>query len=278
MVAVLLAVGSAVIWGAGDFLGGKASQRGHPLAVTTVSQLACLPVLAIGVLLFPGQAPTRADIGWGLVAGAAGFLGIVLLYRGLGSGAMSVVAPITAVTAAIVPLVIGLFVDRRPGPLALCGAGLAIVAIALVSAGPRRERPEVTRRLVVVALGAGAMFGLFFALLAQAGSGSGIWPLVAVRAGSLALGFAIVAGSRTSLRLPPQTLRWAAPAGVGDILANACYLVAAQHGPLSIVAPVAALYPATTVLLAMAVERERVRPVQLAGLGLAASALVLIAT
>jgi drug/metabolite transporter (DMT)-like permease len=121
------------------------------------------------------------------------------------------------------------------------------------------------------------MFGLFFVLLAQARSGSGMWTLVAVRAGSLGLGFAIIGLTRTSLRLPAGTLQWAIPAGMGDIAANAFYLAAAQHGPLSIVAPIAALYPATTVLLAVAVERERVRPVQMVGLGLAGCALVVIA-
>jgi drug/metabolite transporter (DMT)-like permease len=277
MAALLLAVGAAVVWGAGDFFGGKASQRGRPLAVTVVSQLACLPVLALALALLPGSAPAGTDLAWGLAAGAAGFLGIVLLYGGLSSGAMTVVAPITAVTAAALPLVVGIVIDRFPGPIALLGAGLAVVAIALVSAGPRAQWRAVSRRLLGIALASGAMFGLFFVLLAQARSGSGMWTLVAVRVGSLGLGFAIMGLTRTSLRLPAGTLRWAVPAGIGDIAANAFYLAAAQYGPLSIVAPIAALYPATTVLLAIAVERERVRPVQLVGLGLAGCALVVIA-
>lgn len=277
MASVLLAVSAAVVWGAGDFFGGKASQRGHPLAVTVVSQLACLPVLGLALLLVPGSAPTGTDIAWGLAAGATGFLGVVLLYAGLSSGAMTVVAPITAVTAAALPLVVGIVIDRSPGPVALTGAGVAVVAISLVSAGPRSQWGAVSRRLLGIALASGLMFGLFFVLLAQARSGSSMWILVAVRAGSLGLGFAIVALTRMSLRLPAGTLRWAVPAGIGDIAANGFYLAAAQYGPLSIVAPVAALYPATTVLLAIAVERERVRPVQVVGLGLAGCALVMIA-
>jgi drug/metabolite transporter (DMT)-like permease len=277
MAAVLLAVGAAVVWGAGDFFGGKASQRGHPLAVTVVSQLACLPVLGLALLLFPGPAPTGTDIAWGLAAGAGGFLGVVLLYRGLSSGAMTVVAPITAVTAATLPLVVGIVIDGSPGLVPLLGAVFAVVAIALVSTGPRTQWRTVSRGLLGIALASGAMFGIFFVLLAQARSGTGMWTLVAVRAGSLALGLAIVGFTRMSLRLPTGTLRWAVPAGVGDIAANGFYLAAAQYGPLSIVAPVAALYPATTVLLAVSVERERVRPVQVVGLGLAGCALVMIA-
>jgi drug/metabolite transporter (DMT)-like permease len=277
MAAVLLAVSAAVVWGAGDFFGGKASQRAHPLAVTVVSQLASLPILCLALLVVPGSAPTLTDMAWGLAAGATGFLGIVLLYAGLSSGAMTVVAPITAVTAAALPLVVGIVIDASPGPVALLGAGVAVVAIALVSTSPRAQWGTVSRRLLGIALGSGAMFGLFFILLAQAGSGSGMWTLVAVRAGSLGLGLTIAGLTRTSLRLPAGALRWAVPAGMGDIAANAFYLAAAQHGPLSIVAPVAALYPATTVLLAIAVERERVRAVQVVGLGLAGCALIMIA-
>jgi drug/metabolite transporter (DMT)-like permease len=276
-VSVLLAVSAAVVWGAGDFCGGKASQRGHPLAVTVVSQLACLPVLGLALVLLPGSPPAATDIAWGVAAGVCGFLGIVLLYTGLSRGAMTVVAPITAVIAAALPMAVGIVIDQSPGAIAILGAGVAVVAIALVSSGPRAEWGSVSRRLLGIALASGAMFGLFFVLLAQAQSGSGMWTLVAVRAGSLGVGFAIVAATHTSLRLPPGTLRWAVPAGVGDIGANAFYLAAAQYGPLSIVAPVAALYPATTVLLAIAVERERVRPVQVVGLGLAGCALVMIA-
>ena len=277
MTSVLLAAGAAVVWGAGDFFGGKASQRGHPLAVTVVSQLACLPVLGLAVVLLPGSTPAGSDIAWGFGAGAVGFLGVVLLYSGLSGGAMTVVAPITAVTAAALPLAIGIVIDRSPGPVPLLGAVVAVVAIALVSTGPRAQWGAVSPRLLGIALASGAMFGLFFVLLAQARSGSGMWTLVAVRAGSLALGFVIIGLARMSLRLPAGTLQWAVPAGVGDIAANAFYLAAAQYGPLTIVAPVAALYPVTTVLLAIAVERERVRPIQVLGLGLAGCALVMIA-
>ena len=213
----------------------------------------------------------------GALAGVAGFVGIVLLYRGLARGAMAIFAPVTAVTAAVVPLVVGLLAERPPGGLALLGAGCAIVAVALVSVTGGGHTP-VTPRLVGLALVSGAMFGIFFVLLGRAGSGVGMWPLVGVRAGSLAVGVAFVAGTRTPLRLGTTSLRWSVLAGTFDILANGLYVLAAARGPLAIVAPLASLYPVSTVLLALGVDRERVHPVQLAGLGLAATALVLVAT
>lgn len=278
MLAILLAALSAAVWGAGDFCGGKASQRANALAVTVLSQLAGLPILAACLVIDPVPVP-----GWGvwlrgILAGTAGFMGIVLLYRGLALGAMAIFAPITAVTAALIPMGVGLVLDRRPSALALVGAVCAVAAIGLVSLSGGSASVRVTPRLIGLALAAGAMFGLFFSVLGQSGPAAGVWPMVGVRIGSLGLGLLVVLRTRTSLRLAGRSLAWTLTAGPADILANVLYLVAVGGGLLSVIAPIASLYPVSTVLLAYAVDRERVRPVQLAGLGLAATALVLVAT
>jgi uncharacterized membrane protein len=272
---ILLAAASALIWGTGDFSGGKATQRAGALAVTVLSQVIGLPVLAVCVALSGGSI-TAGALGWGALAGVAGFLGILLLYRGLSQGAMSIFAPVSAVTAAVVPLVVGLVVDRVPSALALTGAVCAVAAIGLVSMSGGHS--PVTPRLIGLALAAGLMFGIFFSLIGLAGDDTGMWPLVGMRVGSIGSGLVVAAVTRTTLRLGPGALRWAALAGPLDILANVVYLLAATRGELSIVAPISALYPVSTVLLALFIDRERVRPVQLAGLGLAAAALVLVAT
>jgi drug/metabolite transporter (DMT)-like permease len=223
----------------------------------------------------PGT-PRVADIGWGVAAGVAGLLGIVLLYYSLSTGAMAVAAPITAVAGAGLPVVAGLIIDDPPSTIALIGVGCAVAAIGLVSIGPRTHG-RVTTRIIGTALLSGAMFGLFFTLLAQTPEESGMWPLVAVRATSIPLGLALVALRRTTLRMPRRIAGWLVVAGMGDIGANALYLVAVRQGMLSVVAPIAALYPVSTVLLALAIDKERVRPLQVVGLGLAATALVLTA-
>jgi drug/metabolite transporter (DMT)-like permease len=277
VLSILLAALSAGIWGTGDFSGGKASQKANPFAVTLVSQIIGLPVLALCVIFFGHGAATVGELGRGAIAGVAGFVGIVLLYRGLSRGAMAIFAPVTAVTSALVPLVVGLVTEGTPGPLPLAGAFCAIVAIGLVSISGG-SGSIVTPRLIGLALASGVMFGVFFAVLGQSGQHAGMWPLVGVRIGSIAAGIAVVLVTRTSLRLPPGSLRWTALAGPFDIGANALFLLASVNGPLTIVAPIAALYPVSTVLLALGIDRERVRPVQLAGLGLAATALVLVAS
>lgn len=279
MLPVVLAAFSALIWGAGDFCGGKATQRGRALPVTVVAQLAGLPVVVLGLVLISATSPRPSDLGWGALAGVAGFVGLVLLYRGLAAGAMAIFAPVTAVTAAVVPLGAGLVLDESPGTLALIGVCCAIIAIGLMSVqvAASGRQAVVTPRLILLALAAGTMFGVFFILLGRAGDNAGMWPVLGVRVGSITLGLLLVARQRVSLRLDRPVLRWTVTAGVFDITANALYLLAAQRGLLSVVAPVAALYPASTVLLALLVDRERLRPVQLAGLGLAATALVLVA-
>src|SRR5262245_8458628 len=169
MLSILLAALSAGVWGTGDFCGGKASQRANPLAVTVLSQLLGLPVLVVCLVWLSDGWPTPADIGYGALAGVAGFGGILLLYRGLSQGVMSIFAPISAVTAAVIPMLVGLVTEQAPRTLGLIGAGCAIAAIGLVSMGGERTG-RVTPKLVGLALATGAMFGVFFAILGVLGS------------------------------------------------------------------------------------------------------------
>ncbi|MDI1466401.1 DMT family transporter [Catellatospora sp. KI3] len=282
MIAILLAGTSALVWGTADFCGGKAVQqgaasvRGHSFSVTVVSQLCAIPMIAVFLLLVPGRLGVSA-LGWGAASGVAGLFGIVLLYQGLASGAMSVVAPITAVTSALVPLAGGLALGERPGAVPLAAAACAVLAIALVSLGPSAGASAVTPRVIGLALSSGAFFGVFFLLLAQAGPSAGMWPLAGARLASIPIGLALLRPMGGTLVLRGRVLALTALAGCLDIAANGLYLLAANAGQLSIVAPIASLYPASTVLLALAVNGERLRAIQVAGLGLSATALILAA-
>ena len=275
MTSVMLATLSALVWGVADYSGGRASSRVSALSVTVVSQLLGLPVLVLCLLLIPGV-PLATDLAWGASAGLAGVLGIIALYRSLSTGAMAVAAPTTAVTAAVVPMAYGLASGERPSANALVGVVCAVLAIGLVSLGPGGTG-RVNTEVVGLALLSGAFFGVFFILLAKSSDESGMWPLAAARAASISLGLVLVFSRGVSLRLPRPLLGWVATAGVGDIAANALYLIAARDGLISVVAPISSLYPVSTVLCALVLDGERVRPVQLAGLGLAAAALVLTA-
>ena len=276
--AALLALVSALGYGASDFAGGLASRRASASAVVLVSNGTSLALSTLAVLLLPGSRYVGGDVAWGVAAGAVGLVGVVLLYRGLAVGPMSVVAPLTAVLAALVPVGVGTARGERPGVLGLCGVVLALVAIWLISrpVGTSATHPPVTRGAVALALLAGLSFGGFYVLLAQTGGDGGAWPLVGQRAASVALLLLVVRDAGTWL---PRgvTFRLALAAGLTDLLANLSYLLATHRGLLALVAVLSSLYPAGTVLLARLVLRERLAAAQLGGLGLAATAVALIA-
>jgi drug/metabolite transporter (DMT)-like permease len=281
VLAVTLAALSGLIWGVGDFSGGKATQRAAVLPVVWISKLVSLPLLA--VYLIATYVPVAAvGVAWGGLAGIAGVVGLVLFYRALSAGAMTVVAPVTGVTSAAIPVVVGLVAGERPPASRLLGVGCALLAIALVSLAPHPagQRQVVTRRLVFAALGAGTGFALFFILLAVAGKAAGglvgLWPIAGSQLSSLVILALLLMMTRPGPWPRQAALRWTIVSGPCDMTANALYLLATRGGDLSIVAPIAALYPVTTVILALIIEHERLRGIQVAGLLLAVAALILV--
>jgi drug/metabolite transporter (DMT)-like permease len=278
---VVIALSSGLVWGVGDFAGGKATQRAAALPVVWLSKLVSLPLLAI--YLVATYVPiSPIGLAWGGLAGVAGVIGLALFYRALSAGAMTVVAPVTGVTSAAIPVVVGLLAGERPSGLQLVGVGCALLAIALVSISPHPSgtRRGITWRLVAAALGAGIGFALFFILIALAGDAPGgspgLWPIAGSQLSALIIGGLLLLMTRPA-RWPSQAgLRWTMVAGSCDMTANALYLLATRGGDLSVVAPLAALYPVTTVILALVIDQERLHGVQVAGLAFAVAALVFV--
>ncbi len=277
--AFVLALAAALTYGAGDFLGGIATKRSvSSVGVVALSSLVGLGLLALMVWVVPGD-PTAADLLWGAAGGIAGGTGVLLFYVALATGVMSVVAPVTAVTGAVVPVAAGLLLGERPGAWALVGVALAIGAVALLSreAPGTDERVDADRRRAfVLALGAGLGFGGFFVLLDRTGEDAGLWPIVASRSVTFVLA-ALVAVVTARAVLPTRDARLATVGtGVMDMAANALFLVANRSGLLALVAVVTSLYPASTIALAQAFLGERLARHQVVGLVLAIVAVVLI--
>ncbi len=275
--AVVLALASAAVYGASDFLGGLASRRASVFGVVALSQAVGLVAL-LALLPWLGGPAGTADLAWGAAAGLAGATGLVIFFRTLARGTMSVVAPVTAVTAAAVPVLGGLLAGNNIAPWAAVGIGLALVAAVLVSAEGGLSALRAARPAKLApALVAGGAFGLFFVLLDRTSADSGLTPLVATRLASVVLVVAIAAAGRQSLRVGRPALPIVALSGVGDMSANALFLVATQQdGQLAIIGVLASLYPVSTVVLAQLVLRERLAAVQVTGLGTAVAAVVLI--
>jgi drug/metabolite transporter (DMT)-like permease len=281
--AYLLAIGSAVLYGAADFTGGLTTRRAGTIPVVLISQGAGLVLLALMLPLLPQSSASAADLLWGAAAGLSGGVGVALLYRALATGVMAVVAPTTAVCAVAIPVVVSMLLGERPLPLALAGIALGIVSIVLVSQhqAPAQLDPQqgITRTRhtgIAMALASGVAIGFFFLTLAQTGSEAGMWPLLISRLVSVALfGTVAIAGGH-SIRLPVRTLGLAIVCGAVDMLANALYLLAAREAPLSLVVTLSSLYPASTVVLARIVLGERLNQRQLTGVACALAAVVLI--
>jgi uncharacterized membrane protein len=283
--ASLYALLAAVLYGAADFLGGIATRRATMIGTVLVTQGAGLVFLLLVTPLLPDAHLTRHDVLFGALAGVTGSVGVALLYLALAIGPMSVVAPITAVCAAIVPLGIGLLLGERPHPLAGIGVVLALVAVGLLSqadapvATPGSAPAAPPARLgrgVRVALASGVAVGGFFAALAQTSSGAVLWPLAISRTVSVTMFLTAALGSGRPAGVPRAALGPALACGALDMVANALYLAAARQGQLGLVATLASLYPASTVLLARLVLGERLGAWQQVGVGGAVAAILLI--
>lgn len=274
--AIVLSLLAALTYGAADYVGGFVSKRNDVLRVVLLSQLfGTVPLLLVFPLVNTGVVSSQA-LWWGCAAGVAGGTGVVLLYRGLARGRMSVVAPITSVEAAVVPVLFGLLSGERPGAMSLVGVVVALVAVAMVSSSAETPSDRGASG-VPEAIGAGLAFGIFFIVLDQAGDGAGMWPILSMRATSLVLVALGVAATRTKLAPAAGTLWGIALSGMLDVAANVLYLLSTQYGLLSLVAVITSMYPAATVLLARLLLNERLTRNQLFGLALAAIGVTLIA-
>ncbi len=278
---VMLALSAAMVYGSADFLGGLASRRRAALPVAFWAQVAGLLALLVALPLVGPAAATRADVLAGAVGGLFGGLGLVLLYRTLAVGPMSVVAPVTALTASVVPILAGLATGERPGIAAVVGIAVALGSVVLIT----REGPgdphtsRASASVVGSSLFAGALFGLFFVCLHHTGDDAGLYPLLGARLASVPLLGLLVAARREDLRgaLSGRGAVVVVASGLLDMAANVLYLFALRHGLLAVVSAITGLYPAATVILAQTVLSERMRRTQVGGLAVAGLAAGLIA-
>ena len=280
---VLLALASALFYGAADFCGGFTARKTSTIATVFVSQLAGFVPVLLALPFLPAAHVSNSDWLWGVIAGLSGGIGVALLYQALAIGTMAVVAPITAVCAAMIPVIVAFLLGERLRHSAIIGIALAFAAIALVSQPSTRSRDRSSNlgsssSSLLLALLAGIVVGLFFLSLARTTTGAGMWPLIAARITSVVLfgSYALTTGQ--SLKMNGTATKIAVTGGVLDMLANIVYMLAARAGPLSIVVTLASLYPAGTVILARIVLRERLSLAQVLGIVCAVVAVLLIVT
>ncbi len=275
---VALAVLSAITYGAADFLGGVASRKHRPIAVVAISQIAGAGLLLSLLLVLGPDRYRLSDFAWGAAAGLIGVIGLIFFYRGLSTGRMAVVAPLSAVMTALVPLAFGLILGERPSTLASIGVVVAIPAIALITRERTTGVGEARSTGALDGFIAGIGFGAFFVLISRSDPASSIWPLVGARTASIPFVLLIAAAFRQPvrpLRDLNATIVWA---GILDIAANGLYLFAVRAGLLSLASVITSLYPASTIILARVVLKEQMTFTRIVGIVLALIGIALIAT
>lgn len=273
--AITYGIGSALMWGASDFSGGFATKQCHALMVILLAHL-------LGALLLLGLIPMFAEpfppahyLMWGALAGFCGTLGLTAFYRALALGRMGLVAPLSAITTAAVPITVALFTEGMPRTPQLFGFGVAMVAVWCLSSPGSRSKISTNERDLALLSGLG--FGLFFICIDRASTEAILWPLLAARIASIALA-AILLTARRQMKIPGKTqLPCIAMVGILDTLANAFFALSVHLGRLDVAAMLGSMYPAFTLLLAWLILKERLSMKQWIGAMGALAALALIA-
>lgn len=282
MTAVLFALSSALTYGLSDFVGGLLSRRTSAWAVAVVGQTSATGCTIVVAALVQGT-PGPGDFAWAALAGVGSGVGTGFLYRGFAAGRMSVVAPVSAVGAAIVPAFAGILGGERPSVTVWLGVACALPAIWLVSATSGQPTDKASRVATSTRAGvadgvlAGLGFGALFAALGQVPEQAGLWPLAAAQAVSVPTVIVLAVVLRAAWQPRGRYVWWAFLVGPLGATATGAFLLASQSGFLTVAGVLASLYPATTVLLAAIVLHERIHRAQGLGLGLCALAVGLVA-
>jgi drug/metabolite transporter (DMT)-like permease len=273
LAAVFFGLAASASWGAGDFSGGLATKRASVISVIAFAHAVGFVILLLLALIAREAFPPLIDLIWGGAAGLAGAFGLMAFYQALASGRMGVAAPITAVVAALLPVLVGIVNDGLPDQIHLLGFALAILSVFLVSYSV--DTTWTSNGLGLAVIG-GIGFGLFLVLINQVKADVVFWPLVAARAASTTVMLLLVFKRR--LPLPTERKLWLPMlvAGTLDALGNAFFVLAAQAGRLDVAAILSSLYPAMTILLARLILKENLGRVQIVGIVLALIAISLI--
>jgi drug/metabolite transporter (DMT)-like permease len=271
---VVFGLASAIAWGAGDFGGGWTGRRAPVFGVAIVVDIVGAAIMAVVAIVVGERLPGTTTLLLAAVAGVFAVAGIIGLYQGLAVGRMGVVAPVTGLIAAIVPVSVGFVRLGLPPPEVLAGIAAALGAVVLVS---RSTDPAGRPSGIQYALVGGVGLGIFNVAIAAFPEHLVAWPLVIIKLAALVGVGVIVVAARRPWRVPSSVLPAAALVGVLDLAGNGLYVLATQAGRIDVAATLSSLYPVTTVILAVVLLREHVSRSHLLGIVMAAVAIALIA-
>jgi drug/metabolite transporter (DMT)-like permease len=278
---------AAALWGGGDFtgsvavkrLGGKA--RGA-LLVVLIGHLCSLVFVSSLAVSHGDPFPHGAPLYWAVGGGALSCVSLVAFYIALASGHMGSAAAVSGLLCAAVPAVVSGFTEGSPGWRRLLGFALAGIAIWLIASVAEEHGTGASRRALTLSTLSGLGFGVYFVSLKMAGASGVLWPMGASRIGSsltAAVVLLVMASAKGAVSAAParlRTLAWIVGGAALDTGGNLSFLAATRAGRLDVAAVLASIYPASTILLAAAVLKERTSRQQRWGMLLALPAVILI--
>lgn len=279
--AIIYGLAAAAVWGTGDFAGGLATKRIEANRVVMLAHCVGFTFFVVLALLFGEEIPGGQDLLYGALAGLAGMVGLLALYRGLAENEMGITAPLAAMVTAVIPIMVGFINEGLPESLQMVGLGLGLVSVWFLAGFG--EGGGIRWREMTLPVVAGIGFALFLVLIDRVSEGSLFWPLAASRIASVGC-LLFVTQLRTSkvatYRIGFLGFRlWllVAMTGLFDAGGNALIVLAAQTGRLDITAILSSMYPASTVFLAWLILGEKLTVPQTLGALLALVSVILIA-
>lgn len=276
MLPIIFGLASALSWGTGDFAGGLASRKVGPYRAVMFAEAIGLGGILIVLPFFPESFPDRRSILWSIGAGIVGTVGLIAFFEAMRRGRLSVVAPLSALLGAVVPVVVGSFVDGLPQPSVFAGVALALIAIVFISREKVPEDEEKKEPYLHIPLLSGIAFGLYFVLMHEASRNFFWGPLVVARlSGVLSIALFMLI-KRDSFRIPSGSWGLLTVNGIFDVGGNAFYILAGQAGRLDVSAVLGSLYPGMTVFLAWLILKEKLQRLQWFGIVLALVAIILM--
>jgi drug/metabolite transporter (DMT)-like permease len=276
LLAVFYGLLSAIGWGAADFTGGLASRKSNPYQVLFLAELAGLVPLLVLAIALREPLPGLSAWLWSASASIVGTFGLLILYRALAEGHMTIAAPVSALLAAVIPVLVGSLTEGIPGAVTFLGFALALASIWIISQNGESRDVRLNLQTLRLPFLAGLFFGFYFVMIHQATRQAFFWPLVSARlAGTLVMSvYALI------LRGPVLPARSVWPVvllgGVLDVTGNVFYVLASRLGRLDVAAVLGSLYPAATALLAWMILKERISRLQMVGILLALTAITLL--
>jgi len=279
LLSIIYGLLSAFTWGAGDFTGGLAARKVGSYRSVFYAEVIGI-IFHFIVLAFVKEPFPESKVSiFSFLAGAIGTIGLMILYHAMAIGTMSIAAPVSALLAAAMPVLFGIFTEGLPSLLTLIGFVFALFAVWMISQGEDGIKDIFTHisdlRLPLLA---GVGFGFYFIFIHQATNGTDatLWPLIIARLGGLILITLYLIITRSSLKIDISSLPIVSANGILDLGGNFFFILAGRAGRLDVAAVLSSLFPGTTVLLASIFLKERLTRNQWVGVISALIAIVLM--